>query len=825
MNQQPCILVVDDEPKLLQATARQLRKANYVVIEARTGEVGLTLASKQQPDLILLDVVLPDIDGVEVCRRLKANPATSDALVVLLSSFRIESDSQADGLEAGADGYIARPISNRELLARIKGLIRLKRAETALRVSEERFSLATQGANDGLWDWDIANQTLYWSPRLQELLGYAEDELEVEFETFEALLHPDDRAQTRAAIEAHLTQGEPYSVEHRLLAKSGEYRWHSARGQALWDEAGQPVRMVGITSDITDRKQAEEELEQRAAQLMLINQIGSQIGATRAVDQVLHETARLIQAAFDYHHVALFLVEGERLTLESIAGSYERYFPPGHSQPLTAGINGWVARHGEKVVVNDVTAEPRYASLTAAHSITQSELCLPIKVAGQTVGVLDIQSPRLDGFCRNDVIAMEALTHQIAVAIENARLHEAVQQELAERKQTEAKLAEERNLLRTLIDNLPEYIYVKDRQSRFVVANVALARLMGGSGPEDLIGQTDFDFYPPELAGQYNADEQQVINAGQPLIDKEEPLVEASGRTGWLLTTKVPLMNDTGRVTGVVGLGRDITERKQLEQRLQEYSERLEEMVEERTQELRTAQEQLVRREKLAVLGQLSGGLAHQLRNPLGNVKNAGYLLKMAANQPEPAVKEALEILDTEINRAERIISSLLDFARTRVPNRVTVNLDRLLREVVAQVTLPDAPPIELVVEAAGDLPPVQSDPDQLSQVFDNLLWNAVQAMPAGGRLAIRTGLVEPGWVAVSVADSGIGIPPADLSKIFEPLFTTKPKGLGLGLALIRNLVEANGGCIRVESEVGRGSTFTVQLPVDESEKKIGLNL
>ena len=136
----------------------------------------------------------------------------------------------------------------------------LKWAEEALRVSEERFALAMQGTNDGIWDWDIQNESLYWSPRLKELLGYADDELDIDFDTFNSLLHPDDRERVGAAIEAHLKDRAAYDVEERLRTKSGQYRWFRARGQALWDEAGDPVRMVGSTTDITERKQAEEAL-------------------------------------------------------------------------------------------------------------------------------------------------------------------------------------------------------------------------------------------------------------------------------------------------------------------------------------------------------------------------------------------------------------------------------------------------------------------------------------------------------------------------------------------------------------------------------------
>ncbi|MCI0591519.1 MAG: ATP-binding protein [Gammaproteobacteria bacterium] len=233
--------------------------------------------------------------------------------------------------------------------------------------------------------------------------------------------------------------------------------------------------------------------------------------------------------------------------------------------------------------------------------------------------------------------------------------------------------------------------------------------------------------------------------------------------------------------------------------------------------ELKEAQEELMRNERLVILGQLAGGVAHELRNPLGAIKNATYFLNLAIEQPDSEEKEALDVLKNEVAISERIISSLLDFARPRTPTREKVDVNDLIQETLARISVPVN--IRVTCTLAQELPPVLVDPYQLSQVFRNLFHNARQAMPNGGRLVVKTEATEPGWVAVIIADTGEGIAKENLDRIYEPLFTTKAKGIGLGLAVVKTLVERHNGTIEVTSEVGTGSTFTVKLPRGETQE------
>lgn len=224
---------------------------------------------------------------------------------------------------------------------------------------------------------------------------------------------------------------------------------------------------------------------------------------------------------------------------------------------------------------------------------------------------------------------------------------------------------------------------------------------------------------------------------------------------------------------------------------------------------LKDAQEKLFRKEKLAILGQLAGGVAHELRNPLGVIKNACYFFNMKMNTiKDEAVRDNIDIVNREIGTANKIITDLLDFSRIKSPVRQESDINQLVAETLSKSLIPAT--ITVSTDFAGDMTPVSIDPIQVGQIFLNLIENAIQAMGEGGPLKIST-TAENGATEVIFVDEGCGIPEKDLEKIFEPLFTTRVKGIGLGLAISRLLAEANGAIILVDSKEGSGTKFTVR--------------
>ncbi len=241
-------------------------------------------------------------------------------------------------------------------------------------------------------------------------------------------------------------------------------------------------------------------------------------------------------------------------------------------------------------------------------------------------------------------------------------------------------------------------------------------------------------------------------------------------------------------------------------------------------EELREAQEQLIRSEKLAAIGQLAGGVGHELRNPLGAIKNAVYYIKGKVakdglGQKEPRVMEFLDIMDDEINASNKIINDLLGFSRVGKPSVSPTRIEKVIEDALSHTAIPEN--IELTKKVDTGLPEVKMDPDQIQQVLVNIITNAVEAMPEGGKLTIAAREKDK-FLEVKIADTGCGIPQETVDKIFDPLFTTKAKGIGLGLAVCKAIIDRHQGNIEVMTQMGKGTTFTIKLPLktESSERE-----
>jgi PAS domain S-box-containing protein len=358
----------------------------------------------------------------------------------------------------------------------------------------------------------------------------------------------------------------------------------------------------------------------------------------------------------------------------------------------------------------------------------------------------------------------------------------------------------ERALLRTVIDNVPDFIYAKDVNGRFVVANIAVARNLGMT-PDQLLGKHDFDLFPQEVARNFHADEQALIRSGMPLVERDEIVTDATGRPHNVLTSKIPVLDERGQVTGLVGIGRDVTLRTRL----------LAEM-----QAARDAAEAANRAK-----GEFLANMSHEIRTPINGVLGMAELL--LDTSLDPAQRDYARTIHESGKALLTVINDILDFSKIEAGKLDIEQVDMNLRTTVEDVARLIAfqahrKGLELTLEIDPALPStVKGDPGRVRQILTNLGGNAVK-FTSEGKVAIEAKVQESDAtgtrVGFEVRDTGIGIPADRIGQLFLPFSqvdastTRRFGGTGLGLSIVRRLVDLMGGECGVSSVPGSGSTF-----------------
>jgi two-component system, NtrC family, sensor kinase len=432
------------------------------------------------------------------------------------------------------------------------------------------------------------------------------------------------------------------------------------------------------------------------------------------------------------------------------------------------------------------------------------------------------------------------------------RLRSELEEQLAETRATEQALRESDVFYHSLVESLPQSILRKDAQGRFTFCNRNFSNELGRM-PSEVLGKDDFAFFPPELAAKYRDDDAAVMEAGCPLETVEEHSTPG-GKVIYVQVTKTPLRDAAGAVIGIQGIFWDVTERKQAEEQLHAQNLLLREMAGSERQAheaLKVTQSRLVQAEKLAGLGQMVAGVAHEINNPLAFVSNNVAVLQrdlaelieimalykygedaLAGPKPDLVadIRDRRERADLDytlgnlprllertrdgLGRIQQIVRDLRVFARLDEGILNEVDLNEGVSSTITIVQGHAKKKRVQIEKDLGELPAMTCYGAKLNQVVMNLVMNAIDACPEGGTVTVRTQAEDDG-VRLDVIDTGTGIPPEIRERIFDPFFTTKPVGVGtgLGLSISYGIVQDHGGKIEVESTPGEGSRFTVRLP------------
>ena len=356
----------------------------------------------------------------------------------------------------------------------------------------------------------------------------------------------------------------------------------------------------------------------------------------------------------------------------------------------------------------------------------------------------------------------------------------AIIKDITERK----RLHEKASLLATVVTDSNDAVTLQNLDGSIAAWNKGAKRMYGYSEDEAL-GMNIAKIVPADKR-QENLDLVEKIKTGELVESFETQRLTKDGCVldVWLTFTK--LVDDKGNVVAVATTERDITERKRL-------------------------QEKMLKSERLTAIGQLAATVGHEIRNPLGVISNSSYFLnRKLKDVGDEKVKKHLRIIERKVDSANLIVRDLLDFARKKTPTLKQTDLNDIVTSALSNIPIPEN---IKVTTKLGEIPPMPLDQEQITRAFQNIILNAVQAMPKGGRLTIQTSKHDKS-ARITFKDTGAGIPKENLPKMVTPLFSTKAKGVGLGLTICNQIVEGHGGNITAKSKVGKGSTFTVKLPI-----------
>ncbi|BBO81864.1 hypothetical protein DSCO28_24300 [Desulfosarcina ovata subsp. sediminis] len=402
--------------------------------------------------------------------------------------------------------------------------------------------------------------------------------------------------------------------------------------------------------------------------------------------------------------------------------------------------------------------------------------------------------------------------------VELVQTAEQLRRELVLRKRTEASLRESEERLSVTLSSIGDAVIATGVAGEVTLMNPVAEQLTGWTRTEAYgrDSQEIFNIINEETGIRVESPVEKVLRRGIVVgLANHTILISKNGVKIPIDDSGAPIRDDKGNVLGVVLIFRDVTEKRRSRKALKEYSERLEEMVASRTKELRDAQKELVRKERLAALGQLTATVAHEIRNPLGTVRTSIFSLSENIERNEKKrVDRALLLAERNILRCDRIITELLDFTRQKNLKKRPVKIDSWLEHLLAEQTIPEEIEYKLALDSGVSVP---VDTEYLRRAVVNVIANALQALEEKGGtemgMTVRTTIAGE-RIEIGVADTGPGISDDIREKIFEPLFSTKSIGVGLGLSIVEDIMAEHDGGVEIESEPGKGTEVVLWLPV-----------
>ncbi len=567
----------------------------------------------------------------------------------------------------------------------------------------------------------------------------------------------------------------------------------------------------------------ETKMTSDAREINALLEISKAIASGLYLEDVLRLIVTVTANVMDSKICSLWILDerDQKLKLKATQSISEEYLKE-RSLGLGEGVVGHVALHNRPMAIVDVLKEPLYKEKDLARREgLVSMLSVPMCIKEKVIGVINCYTSSPRSFSKMEEEMLSTVANQAAICIESSGLMDTLDIE---------------EILRLVLEGVIKNIGF-DRARLYLVnerrdvleckmaVGVDVEKIKGIELPLDpeasIVSRSVMEKKPyiipdarmdprvnPVLKEKFNLHSLVVI----PLFTKEKALgAIAADHTepGRRLTQET--LDSVMRFAQQAGLA---IQNASMYQELKHFSRQMEERIQKTTADLRKTEAQLIRSEKLAALGQLAAGIAHEIRNPLTSINILIHSLRERLPS-ENSLQEDIKVIEEEIHRMNEIVDQFLRFAKPSSPFLEKTDVLSIFEETL-QLLRPQIEKQRIVVEKEFQaLPMIQMDPEQMKQAMLNLLLNAIQAMPEGGQLTLKGQNSKDGqWIHLSIQDSGVGIPGEDMNKLFDPFFSTKEGGVGLGLSIAHRIIDQHHGKIEVESTPGEGTLFTVWLPV-----------
>ena len=431
------ILVVDDDELTRMQLRELLKSAGYWVAEAGNGEEALAAYTQLQPEMVLLDALMPKIDGFRCCERLRQLPGGEDIPILMITAL-YEQSSVEKAFNAGATDYITKPIQWLVLRSRVSRLLEASRAMKKLRQQTEQaqwqetqLRIALEAAHMGIWDWNIISNKVIWSDTIRALFGKASSSFDETFESFVSFVHPQDRDLIRRAVQCAIEEGGEYNIEYRMILPDGTIRWLATRGLVFRNSERRAMRMSGIDMDITARKKAQQALEVHASQQALVAELSQAALGGMDLNSLMQQAVTTIAQCLEVEFCKILelLPSVNEFLLRSGIGWHSGLVGTARINAAENSQAGYTITSQEAVVVEDLSNETRFhgPQLLLEHNVI-SGLSVIIHGKESPFGILGAHTTKRRTFSRNDIYFLQGIANVLATAIERQHIEDALRE-------------------------------------------------------------------------------------------------------------------------------------------------------------------------------------------------------------------------------------------------------------------------------------------------------------------------------------------------------------------------------------------------------------